>query len=63
MAETIAIECPECGGSGFWMDMGCCGNVGPSGECRGYCVIPEQAPCDACGGIGEIYALATGASQ
>lgn len=50
----LVAECPDCGGSGYRVAHGCCGNVGDSGECKAWCVVPVQVGCHSCGGGGAI---------
>ena len=55
------IECPVCAGQGFheWQEAVCCQNPTPHGECCGMPVGEwMQAPCDICGGSGQIEELA-----
>lgn len=42
--------CPECGGSGYSVGPGCCGNYSPHGDCRGDCAVETQYMCGYCGG-------------
>lgn len=37
-------ECPDCGGRGYVIVAGCCGQYRGDGECCQE-PIPEQAPC------------------
>ena len=41
-------DCPECDGKGFTVVQVCCGNLTRTGECRGYCSVPEQQKCLTC---------------
>lgn len=46
----VPIPCEACGGEGYVVDQGCCGNFGRTGECLGHCSIPIQAQCSLCSG-------------
>ena len=53
--DDMPQPCPECAGSGCGgVQPECCGNLSPSGACRGDCAVPVQVPCEYCGGCGEI---------
>jgi len=58
--DTERERCPECGGAGWVVAVrpACCGNVYPSGECKGDCAVPEQyqEQCESCNGSGFIPA-------
>lgn len=46
--------CPECGGCGYTVGPGCCGNYHPHGGCRGDCAVQTQYACQTCDGRGVI---------
>ncbi len=50
---TQEIRCQECGGCGYHIVSGCCGQYTRTGECCGQ-AIPEQARCERCSGGGLI---------
>lgn len=48
------VNCCQCGGCGWQIDQGCCGNYLHTGECVGYCSVPVQRECSQCNGGGVI---------
>jgi hypothetical protein len=51
MTEAQRVEpepCPECGGCGYTVGPGCCGNFARDGSCRGHCAVQTQYQCGYC---------------
>lgn len=52
--KGATVDCGHCGGCGWYSGMDCCGNYHDNGECKAFCVIPVQQPCQGCNGCGQI---------
>lgn len=55
LSSPREVDCPQCGGQGFYLVSGCCQNPRSTGECCGN-PVPEQEACQFCGGGGKLPA-------